>query len=202
MITELYGSPGAGKTYAINQIHPGTIKEGSQNRLKRFIKSLVIMSPFAYRVRRVIRECVRGIYIDSFRYNPVEIDYYIKNISMLAAVYRYRPIDTYMDEGIVHRVISMCINYGITMEVCESIISRLRFALKDVRVVYLYASVEDCRESILKRNRHLHGIDELTGDTLNRFLEDYDEYCQSVCVHFGHEKLDRNEIIRMRTDYK
>lgn len=202
MIVELFGSPGAGKTYAINLLKPGSIKEDTKRRdyvadaVKGVVKVLLLAMPLAFDIRKAIRNNIKDISDpDPFpRFKPVKIRTYINNISMLGCVYRYSPNDIYMDEGIVHRVISMCINYGIGKEICVRIIHELYYLVSDVRVIFLYYPREECLKSIISRNRHSCSIDELRGDKLDAFLGFYEDYCQYVCNHFGFEKMDRSEI--------
>lgn len=200
MIIELFGSPGSGKTYAINQIHPGAIKEGKNKKdlvldpIKRVIKKSISLTPYAFAIRRKIRGCIVGCKIETPKYKPVEINDFIWNISMLGSVYRFSRRNVYMDEGIVHRTISMCINYGIDKEICENIIKNLSYVIKDVNVIYLSVPIDECMKSIIERNRHEHSIDELKGEKLSAFLRSYEEYCNYISNVFGFIKVDRNKI--------
>lgn len=200
MIIELFGSPGAGKTYAINKIHPGAVREEKGvrdqllNPIKRIIKSLITFFPYAFRVRRIIRNCILGETVEAPKYKPVDISDFIRNISMLSVVYKMSCSDVYMDEGIVHRTISMCINYGVSKETCSKIIKELFFVIKDVRVIFLDVPKENCLKSINRRNRHAHSIDELSGKKLNAFLSSYEEYCQYICESFNFERIERTGV--------
>lgn len=199
MIVELFGIPGSGKTHAINQIHPGAIKENKDIKdkavdpIKKAIKSAIVWFPNAFKVRRAIKMCLSGVTVEPPKYKPVEISDFIKNISMLSTVYKLSRKDIYMDEGIVHRTISMCINYDIKKEVCADIIRSLGFAMNNVRVLFLDVSKEVCKESIVTRNRHLHSIDELSGDQLDQFLGSYDVYCHYIADLFGYKQIVRDD---------
>ena len=201
MIVELFGSPGAGKTYAINKLHPGSIKEYKSTKdkilepIKKVIKSVIVLFPYAFRVRRIMNECLSDISIDSPQYKPVKVSNFIWNISMLATVYKMSKSDIYMDEGIVHRVISMCINYNIEKEICGQIIRKLAFAIENVQVYFLDVSKAICWESIKARNRHLHSIDELSDDRLDMFLDSYSEYCHYVFDMFGFKRMTRDSEV-------
>lgn len=202
MIVELFGIPGAGKTYAINQIHPGAVKENKDKNMldyamepfKRIIKFLIILFPYAFMVRKRIRTYIYNEEITEPKYKPVKISDFVKNISMLSMVYKYSRDDVFIDEGIVHRTITMCINYGLSKEVCYKIIKELGFVIDGVRVIYLDVPKQICLDSIIKRNRHDHAIDKLTGERLNEFLEYYDDYCSYIYTRFGFEKMTRSDI--------
>lgn len=199
MIVELFGSPGSGKTYAINEIHPGTrVKNNTtlgafKEVLKAFVKCLLKFTPYAIRVRHDILQVVKhGKYI--YKYKPVKISSYINNISMLAAVYKYNKQDIFMDEGIIHRIIAMCINYDIDKSVTQQIIERINYTLEDVKELYLYLPVNECLKSIIQRNRHECSIDELQGEQLNSFLTEYFTYCEYISEKFNYKKITRDEI--------
>lgn len=200
MIIELFGSPGSGKTYAINKIHPGAIKEENNKKelilapIKRVIKKCISLTPYAFAIRRKIRSCIVGYKIETPKYKPVDINDFIWNISMLGSVYKFSGRNVYMDEGIVHRTISMCINYGIDKEICGNIIKSLFYIIKDVNVIYLSVPVNDCLKSIIERNRHEHSIDELKGEKLTVFLNSYEEYCNYISDMFGFVKVGRSSI--------
>lgn len=200
MIIELFGSPGSGKTYAINQIHPGAIKKEKNKKdlaldpLKRAIKKCISLTLYAFTIRRKIRDCIEGHKIEAPKYKPVEIKDFIWNISMLGSVYRFSGGNVYMDEGIVHRTISMCINYGIDKEICGEIVKSLSYVIKDVNVFYLVVPIDECMKSIFDRNRHEHSIDELKGEKLTVFLKSYEEYCNYISDVFGFTKVSRSSI--------
>lgn len=200
MILELFGSPGSGKTYAINQIHPGAIKEERNKKdyildpIRKLMKKCLTLSPYAYKIRRTICNSIDESKVLQPQFKPVVIDDFIWNLSMLGSVYKYHRGNIFMDEGIVHRTISMCINYGIDKNICCDVIDNLSFATKDVRVLFLDVPVDKCKESIISRNRHLHSIDELVGERLDVFLKLYEEYCNYVFERFGFEKVNRTNI--------
>lgn len=201
MILELFGSPGAGKTYIINQIHPGAIKEEKSKSdhladpIKKGIKACISLTPYAARIRRTIRKCLEECEIAPPKYKPVTINDFIWNISMLGSVYKLSKGNVYMDEGVVHRVISMCINYEINKERCCKIIESLSYVIKDVKVIFLNVSKDDCLKSIIKRDRHKYSIDELEGEILNTFLSSYEEYCYCVSDTFKFEQINRDIIL-------
>ena len=201
MIIELFGSPGSGKTYAINVMQPGTRPKNIHNSISfrskaiELIKKIIIFLPYSFRVRKVIR-CELNADLSTYKpiYKPVQINDFINNISMLAFVYKYSKKDVFMDEGIVHRVISMCINYDISKEICASIIKSLEFALVSTKSIYLDVNEAECINSIKNRNRHEVAIDELEGDNLVRFLSLYQLYCNYICNRFDYFRLKRSEI--------
>lgn len=200
MILELFGSPGSGKTYAINQIHPGAIKEQKNivdsmlEPLKRIIKNCLALTPYAFKIRHIIYDSLSNVSLSSPKYKPVRINDFIWNISMLGAVYKYSKGNIFMDEGIVHRTISMSINYGINRATCCTIIKNLSFVIENVRVLFLDVPIDICMKSIEDRNRHMCSIDELSGDELFHFLKAYEEYCKHVALTFKFEQIDRSNI--------
>ncbi len=184
MVIELYGIPGSGKTTLIQKIQPPDAPSYSGGRGVRgavlnVVKKAVVFLPSSLRYKAEIRKIIRG-HADGPRYVRKSVSGHLDNIVMLAFGYRRLRGRIFMDEGIIHRVISFAINYNIGADRVPLILDVLRESMKDVRSYYLKASVSECFQSVRKRNRHICEMDELDDERLLDFLKRYESYCEAV----------------------
>jgi len=200
MITELFGCPGCGKTYAIESLsHKGAYKNTTKtNQFKKeigvLIKKMLLFTPCAVNVKRKIFKNLSTPDQYMYKYSAVPIDKYVSNIAMLASVYQYLNRELYIDEGLVHRVISMCINYSIPKENAGAIVESLSDNLKNVKIYYLDTPPEVCSESIIKRNRHEASIDFSSGSEIKKMLSEYYKYCEYISRKFEYKRIGRNGV--------
>ena len=196
MVIELFGCPGSGKTFVLEMIHDmegyKNTSQTSQIRsyINKILKKLLLFSPCAIQIRRCILFQIKGNrYTGTF--NSISIRTMINNISMLASVYRYMNKKLYIDEGLIHRIITMCINYEIPKEKAKQIIEAIHDNLKEVKPYFMDTPVNICYESIIIRNRHEASIDSLRGESLMALLQSYYEYCSYIADEFGYERIKR-----------
>ena len=196
MIVELFGCPGSGKTYVLESMdnkHKNTTQDSKVRRwLKRICKSLILFSPCAFEVRKCILSKIDPLkYQSSFQTSSIKR--IVSNISMLASVYKYTKKEWYIDEGIIHRIINLCVSYGIPKEIMYEIIVSLKDIMKEVTPYFLDTSVDICYESILARGRHEASIDFVRGEELRLLLRKYYEYCSYIAAQMGYKRISREQ---------
>ena len=199
MVIELYGSPGAGKTYIKEQLIEEEGCQGSPNKenpLIRIAKRLVIYLPSSRKIRKKIIKKIENV--NEPAYNNVTLESCVDNIVMVLFGYRHTRRKLFMDEGVVHRLISMSVNFRIGFDCLSEILDSLSPWLEDVTVFYLFAEPEECYQSIKKRNRHICNIDELEDGELRNYLRDYKLYCDYVYKKMGYQRISRNNIEKVR----
>ncbi|CAI3398038.1 hypothetical protein CIRMBP1320_00917 [Enterococcus cecorum] len=198
-VIELFGCPGSGKTHALtllraNDVTNNTVKGNYlQEFLKKMIKYIIIFFPYTIRIRKKIYTVVDGKnYYHKF--SGKKITHLINNISMLVAIYRYSNKKLILDEGVVHRIISMVIACELGNAKAVEIVNVLKDDIKEVNVLFLDTPIEECYDSIIKRNRHEASIDKLRDDDLRQLLKEYEECCNLVADTFGFEKVNRSKL--------
>lgn len=196
MIIELFGCPGAGKTWALEMIQNKRKNTAKDSKLKKGIKKLfkflLLLSPCAFEVRKCILLKIDPLkYQSSFQTSSIKKIVY--NISMLASVYKYTKKEWYIDEGIIHRIINLCVSYGIPKEITYEIIVSLKDVMKEVTPYFLDTSVDICYESILARGRHEASIDFVRGEDLRLLLRKYYEYCSYIAAQMGYKRISREQ---------
>ncbi|MCC8101277.1 MAG: hypothetical protein LIP11_03140 [Clostridiales bacterium] len=196
-ITELFGCPGCGKTYFIHSMSGDdtyknvTETNGIKKQIKNLAKKILILTPYAASIRKKIVQNIDISPAKKGRYTHRTVRKTVRNISMLASVYKYMNRKIYMDEGIVHRVISFCIDQNLPRETAVDIIASLSRELEPVKVFYLDTPPSVCYEAILKRGRKQATIDFLNKEEIAVMLDEYYEYCEFVDNWFGFERISR-----------
>ncbi len=199
MIVELFGCPGAGKTYTLDAL----INEKNRNvdsgniiteTVKKIIKKMLLFSPCAIKVKKDISMVVfrDGGFIDSEKKKSIITQ--IKNIAMLTSVYKYSRKDLYIDEGIVHRVITLCVINDLPTKILEEVIGKFDLGTLRVRPFFLDTSVQVCFGSCVKRNRHTSYIDTFQGEALLEILTKYFHYSEFIADRFGFEHISREDM--------
>ena len=78
------------------------------------------------------------------------------------------------DEGLVHTIVKFCAEFHLPDKVFTELLAACGTFRGDSRIVVNNEiSLEDCIESIRKRDRHICAFDELSGDRLRELLEQY-----------------------------
>ena len=181
MIIELFGCPGSGKTYIVNKISNISIISGKQDdglkgKIKGILKGMTKYLPTSIMLRRKVYKCLKfksreGIFIYK------SLDYYIQKINLLIIVYKcLHKKNIFMDEGVIHRIVSMDVNFNFSdTELCEVIKVYLPY-LENAKIFYVNESIDICISNIKKRNRHECDMDEFTESKLKKFIENYKYY--------------------------
>ena len=112
--------------------------------------------------------------------------------------YRHLRGNVYMDEGLIHRIISMAVNYGVSDQDLFALIDLFDSVMKKVRSFYLNVSLDDCLQAISLRNRHECEMDELNEDQLLAYLRAYEHCCGIICNKYQHVIITRNYYRDMR----
>lgn len=200
MIVELFGCPGSGKTYTLDLISQGNGVRNKSSEIKILniisgtIKKGLMLSPCAIKVRRSIYKEIKCHGLESRFADAASLKSQIRNISMLASVYKYLKKDLYIDEGIVHRIMTLCITYNIPKSSMLKIIANLHNTLEEVTPYFLNTPVDVCYQSIVIRNRHEAAIDELKGEQLIEVLKLYFDYSCCVSDEFNYERISREKL--------
>lgn len=202
MIVELYGCPGCGKTYLIHQLtgNDNTVAM-SNNRLKNFvigkIKGVSFYLPESVKLYKSIISCVKNekqepVYIDR------TVEQFARNIVLLAFGYRHIKKDILMAEGLVHRVVSMAVNFGWNADVIDRLMMILSGDMKDVKPFYLKVDIETCFSSIKQRNRHETQMDELDDNELKEFLCAYHNLFNHITEHYHFTEITRDNYASLK----
>lgn len=196
MIIELFGLPGAGKTFIINKIR-GNAPVGveSENKLKKvvlkFVKKLSLLTPMCMKLRRKMvvllnMSELKPLYIKN------TVHSYIDNIVLVCFGYKYVKRDLFMDEGILHRVVSFAVNYDLNSELVLNLVSILLPYIKLANVFYLLCDEKECLDSISKRNRHICKMDELNEEDLFKFIHSYKIYFDLIEAKYNFATITRD----------
>lgn len=199
MIVELFGLPGAGKTYVINTIRGNcTIGVESKNRFKKFfiniIKSFSLFTPESLKLKRDIHGLLK---LDSSEplFISTSIEKHLNNIALVIFGYSHSTRSKlFLDEGIIHRVVSFAVNYNLELDVVLKITDIVIPYLKLVNCFYLDCDVQECFSSIKSRNRHFCEMDELDDTKLIAFLSAYKVYFNAIQEKYHFPVITRENI--------
>lgn len=202
MILELYGLPGAGKTTIIKNLTDGnaTTVSGIGGTKKVFIqlaKKMAVYFPSTINCKHKMHDIMRK-YDNKCRYTNTLQNHHYNNIALVVFGYKNMKNSIYMDEGLIHRIITMAVNFGVSDEDTYALVDLFKSYLKNIRCLYLDVPIEECMKSIFLRDRHKCEMDEFDDETLLRYLKDYKHYCKAICDKYKHEIITREnyEIIR------
>ena len=199
MIFELYGIPGAGKTTIIKRLTGGnaTTVSGSAG-LKKYVillaKKISLYSPFSVYYKIKIRKTVLKYKDANPVYTHTTLRHHINNIVLVPFGYRTMRGDVYMDEGLIHRVVTMAVNYKFSDSDLLAVLNVFSDLICKIECEFLDVPVDLCFESIRNRNRHECEMDEFDDVILREYLSDFDHYCRLVCIEYGHESIYRDNI--------
>lgn len=198
MIIEIYGLPGAGKSYLLQKLNGGkSAGIVSENRIKRvlirFAKKIVIFTPSSCLLRKKIKSVIKDIPETPVYYNRKK-SCYINNLVMVAFGYHWASHRSiYMDEGIIHRLVSLAVNYALSIEQLMELMDIFQDYLNFVEVIYLKVGIEECMDSIRKRNRHKVEMDELSDNDLRHLLSDYQKCFDAINKKYEYITVTRND---------
>ena len=120
------------------------------------------------------------------------------SIALVLFGYNHIQNDIYMDEGIIHRTVTLAVNYGLSDHDFFTLIGIFGPVIKQIKCFYLEISLQDAFRAIRKRNRHECEMDEFDDDELIQYLKAYEHYFRLVHNHFNHNIVTRNNYEIMR----
>lgn len=202
MITELYGLPGAGKSTMIQKLTGGSSTsissiKGVKKVFIHLIKKIAVYLPSSMGYKSKMH-----IIMKPYKNKPQYINrtklYHYNSIVLVSFGYRHLRGNVYMDEGLIHRIISMAVNYGVSDQDLFALIDLFDSVMKKVKSFYLNVSLDDCLQAISFRNRHECEMDELNEDQLLAYLRAYEHCCRIICNKYQHVIITRNYYRDMR----
>ena len=205
MIKEIFGLPGSGKSYVVKKItgSHNTVAM-TDNKIKsvfiRILKRIILYIPSSLFLKIKIHRCLKSekqkpIYIDK------PLNYFVDKIIILASSYKYlKDKDIFMDEGVIHRIVSLAVNFGLKQKTFAMLINIFEKYLKNVQLIYLDVSAELCFHGIKERNRHECEMDEFDDEKLKHYLMEYKKYFDYVnqtckCVRINRENYNSLEDV-------
>lgn len=198
MIYELYGVPGAGKTALINKVKgKDTISFkgalGIKDKLFSLLKIFVAYIPSSIAYKVAIKKIIGNRNLKA-HYISSTVAHNINNIVMVAFGYKYLKGNLYMDEGIIHRIMTFAINYDINIEDTLRLVDVFSDCMCNVKSFYLKEPVALCFQSIKQRNRHESEMDEMEDEKLIIFLNEYEQYSEAIEKRYGHLIITRENF--------
>lgn len=196
MIFELYGLPGSGKTFMINKIMGNLLEKTEKESIIKktcikMAKKFSIWMPSSIKLKKQIYSIIQDASLTPL-YIKREVHTYIDNIIMVAFGYKWnRQHMIYMDEGIIHRIVSFAVNYNLTIEQVFLIINLFKKQLNRSFIVYLDVDINICLDGIQNRKRHICEMDELSKEKLECYLYSYKHYFDIINTKYNHIKINR-----------
>lgn len=196
MIYDFYGVPGVGKTFIVDELNrtqniSKTNSHVGSDFIKKIIKKMMLCSPYSLCSRWKIHGILKPYLKNSPLFFDGNMRCKIREILYLAGVYKYYKGTMYIEEGLVHRAISLAVNYQIPKEILYELIVVFHGVSRNVKTFYLDESVEVCIEAIKIRNRKACNMDQLSGDMLRKYLETFHDYCEYVNSCLGNDRISR-----------
>ena len=193
MIVEYFGVPGSGKTY-----HTNLYKEQLKYEGKKYIdisrySAMPLWLKFLYKLadytililpkyRKQIteyKEVCKGCRRES-TFVPFSLDYCIKDIVLYSLVY-----DVFChlgrivvnDEGQLHRVIFLSVQFGVALDKLIPVYQSFRH-----RVVcrYVKTTSDNIMRNIKRRNRRVCAMDELKDGMLRDYIRAFEDGCTKM----------------------
>lgn len=221
MVIECIGLPGSGKTYLMEKVGRElgrrdveyiNVSDCCMNRItwkigRKLARALIYLSGDARWLRKRLRAILEeeGELSSSFGIyrNP---DHTIRSAALFGFLYRrmVRSSKLYLfDEGLAHTLVKFCADFRISGDTFLKMVRASEEGVRNSRIViFNEISIEDCIESIEKRNRHICEFDELGGDRLADLLGEYErlngiykENCSVLEVR--REEEDRKKVSRI-----
>ena len=218
MVVECIGLPGSGKTFLIRELEKELTAAGfravnvSQRRMERLSWKLAAKIfraavPFDRSMGRLCRRLKEILEkekpLDS-RFGIYEnTEYSVRSAAVFVKLYRkmmQSPKVYLFDEGLVHTLVKLCADFGITDGTFLEMADETEKQLSGERVIiHNEIAVADCAASIAKRDRHICAFDELTGDRLEAILREYTRLNRAYAGRYNTVCVSRKEEIRTRT---
>ena len=205
MIIEYYGIPGCGKTYQTNLYKQQLSQEGKQyidiSRysgmplwLKVFYKiadyAILVLPKYRRQIAEYRKACKNCSKEPAFV--PFSLKYCIQDIVLYSLVYDvFGKFERFVinDEGRLHRVISLIVQFNPPF---EEIMSIYNDNFHGEKCSYVRTSVETAFSNIKKRNRNICPMDEMDDKSLKAYMLTFYNVCEKT-LNFNHINI-KNEI--------
>lgn len=215
MIIEFIGLPGSGKSYFAKQLEDKldlenikckNITEFSRNTIvgKIIKKTLYKTININLNIKKY-RDCIENVLDNK---NNLKSVYHMYNSyrnctnALAILIYLYNKLGNskkiyIFDEGLMHWIVKMGADFELNENIVQSIIEIVKKLLinKNNLVIYNQIEIEDCKKSLLNRNRHVCAFDELKSEDLDNILEQYYKMCKII-----KRKCNTLEINRFEED--
>ena len=219
MVVECIGLPGSGKTYLIGKLKEALEERGilvvnasdsrtngiSRKIAVKILRAGVIPDREAGELRSRLREILAGGEPWASRFGIYEdTEYTVRSAAAFVQQYRkmmHSPKVYLFDEGVVHALVKLCADFGISDEIFLSMAAETEKRLAGQRlVVYNVIPVQDCMASIAERNRHICAFDELSGEELRDILGEYERLNRCYTENYDAVEVRREEEDRRKTE--
>jgi hypothetical protein len=212
MVIEFFGLPGSGKTYLSDKL-ACHFNEKNIKCINLVEKSRTILTyKVLFRILRLylkISNKYKSLYIQisdllgayknkKAEYNTVFINNYIEQIVLycfLHSHFRNKKGLYILDEGVLQQIVNIIVNYDISQSDIQSVLNLLCNYFDSFNSIKLDISVDQSKNSMIIRNRHVCYIDELKGEELDKFLSKYYSACKTVESLTSPLVLNRNSSI-------
>lgn len=176
MSTELFGMPGSGKSTYLEALGgTGDIRAGQgKGGIRSALKKALMLTPYAVKKRRSLGRLIPLTEKKSI-FSDYTLKEYANRLVLLSAVYHHSRRPVFMDEGIVHRIITLILNYELTADLLCPLTALFEDALSGVDVIYLDVPVNECLRRIHFRARKECALDMTGDDALVEYLQRYKE---------------------------
>ncbi|MGT2910905.1 hypothetical protein ACVR1I_04210 [Streptococcus cameli] len=197
MKIEFYGPPGCGKTYIVEKL-TGTSRELIRKKATSpFLAKLKLLSKYSPQSLYFKRNVKKILKNESSQplFHETDKNLMIDSIILVATSYKLKiGSKNILDEGLVQRIISLAINFGLSNEKTIELIAFFEPLLKEVKVVSVSLSFEELWDSIKKRGRKESKMDYFDDATLGAFVRRYIELCEVVTSTFKFEEITRADV--------
>lgn len=199
MIVEYFGVPGSGKTYHTN-LYKEQLKYGGKkyidisrySAMPLWLKLLYKLADYTILIlpkyrkeiteyKEVCKSCRR-----ESTFVPFSLDYCIKDIVLYSLVYdvfRHFGRIVVNDEGQLHRVIFLVVQFNCSLEEALGIYKSHKH---NETVRYIKTPSELAFRNIKKRNRKICPMDEMDDNFLMDYIKTFEKVCEEViCIDFN-----------------
>lgn len=203
MIFELYGLPGAGKSFLISQLNGHrdiglTSSNGVKNTIYTIVKKMSLVLPSSLVLRRkIVKAC--GEIPSKPKYLSQRKGHYIDILVMTAFGYKHlKSRNIYMDEGLIHRILGFVVNYDLSSKTLIDLMECLEPYINLSKAACLDTTVDDCFQSIRSRDRHECEMDEMDDETLKKYLSDFQDRIMTINQRYNYLQVTRDNYEGIR----
>lgn len=197
MKIEFFGPPGCGKTYITEQltgVDRSEIRARATSPVLSKIKKLSRYSPASIIYRNRLRKLLSDMDLKPI-YHDTDVQTMLDSIVLVATSYKMNlKFKNVLDEGLIQRIISFSINYGLPESKVIQITELFEELLKDIKVVAIEVPIKEIISSIKDRGRKESKMDYFEDDILTKFVEQYVNLCKTLTKYFGFESITRDDF--------